>query len=122
MERREETKLLAEERSRLEQLRASIEAEAAALSERGMTGELSSADQHPADTATETFEREKDLSILDRIDAQLADVARAEKRLAAGTYGTCEACGRPIDEDRLRARPAARFCLDDQHLAERAIA
>jgi len=122
MERREATKLLAEERSRLEQLRASIEAEAAALSERGMTGELSSADQHPADTATETFEREKDLSILDRIDAQLADVARAEKRLAAGTYGTCEACGRPIDEDRLRARPAARFCLDDQHLAERAIA
>ena len=122
MEPREATKLLAEERSRLEQLRASIEAEAAALSERGMTGELSSADQHPADTATETFEREKDLSILDRIDAQLADVARAEKRLAAGTYGTCEACGRPIDEDRLRARPAARFCLDDQHLAERAIA
>ena len=122
MERREATKLLAEERSRLEQLRASIEAEAAALSERGVTGELSSADQHPADTASETFEREKDLSILDRIDAQLADVARAEKRLAAGTYGTCEACGRPIDEDRLRARPAARFCLDDQHLAERAIA
>ena len=84
--------------------------------------ELSDYDQHPADTASETFEREKDLSILDRIDAQLADVARAEKRLAAGTYGTCEACGRPIDEDRLRARPAARFCLDDQHLAERAIA
>ena len=122
MERREATKLLAEERSRLEQLRASIEAEAAALSERGVTGELSSADQHPADTATETFEREKDLSILERIDAQLSDVAREENRLAAGTYGTCEACGRKIDEDRLRARPAARFCLDDQHLAERAIA
>jgi RNA polymerase-binding transcription factor DksA len=122
MERAEAQQLLAEERTRLEQLRTSIQIEAAGLTEDSTTNELSSADQHPADTATETFEREKDLSILERIESQLADVARAEKRLASGSYGTCEACGRAIDDDRLRARPATRFCLDDQHLAERAIA
>jgi RNA polymerase-binding transcription factor DksA len=30
----------------------------------------------------------------------------------------CEACGQPIADDRLEALPAARFCLNDQHLAE----
>ncbi|MBV9253112.1 MAG: TraR/DksA C4-type zinc finger protein, partial [Actinobacteria bacterium] len=34
-------------------------------------------------------------------------------------YGTCEACGKVIDEARLEALPAARFCLDDQSKAER---
>ena len=30
----------------------------------------------------------------------------------AGAYGSCERCGRPIDEERLEALPAARLCLD----------
>ena len=112
MERREATKLLAEERSRLEQLRASIEAEAAALSERGMTGELSSADQHPADTATETFEREKDLSILDQLERELAELHAALERVDAGTYGVDEETGQPIDPARLDAFPTARTNID----------
>ncbi|WP_269778536.1 TraR/DksA C4-type zinc finger protein [Microlunatus antarcticus] len=35
----------------------------------------------------------------------------AQARLAAGTYGLCERCGRPIAEERLAARPEARFCI-----------
>ena len=112
---------LVEERGELQTQLATLEEDTFATTQSEMSGDVG-LDDESADAGTATFEREKDLSILDRIDAQLADVARAEKRLAAGTYGTCEACGRPIDEDRLRARPAARFCLDDQHLAERAIA
>ena len=42
----------------------------------------------------------------------------ALKRIDEGSYGTCEACGKAIGDDRLEALPAARFCLDDQHLAE----
>ena len=49
------------------------------------------------------------------------DVEHALKRLDDGTYGTCEACGKPIDGGRLEAMPAARFCLDDQSTAEREI-
>ena len=115
--------LLLEERERLEQIRASLALEAGeGVSEEDQIGELSLADQHPADVGTETFEREKDLSILERVDGQLADVDHALKRVDDGTYGTCEVCGRDIDEDRLRARPATRFCLDDQARVERGVA
>jgi len=81
--------------------------------------ELSSVDQHQADVGTETFEREKDLSILEQIDAELADVEHALKRLDDGTYGTCEFDGKPIPEERLEALPAARFCVQHQAEAER---
>ena len=81
--------------------------------------ELSGVDQHQADLGTETFEREKDLSILERVEAELGDVEHALSRLDEGTYGTCEACGTHIDDARLEAMPATRFCVDDQALAER---
>src|SRR3954449_8112412 len=80
--------------------------------------ELSSVDQHQADVGTETFEREKDLSILEQIDAELSDVEHALKRLDDGTYGTCEVDGKPIPEERLEAMPAARLCLEHQAEAE----
>src|SRR5438876_408008 len=69
-------------------------------SEDDSISELSSNDQHPADIGSETFEREKDLSILEQVEAELADVEHALRRLEDGTYGICEACGQPIDEAR----------------------
>jgi DnaK suppressor protein len=109
---------LEEERTRLEGIREGTEA---TESEDESLSELSSLDQHPADIGTETFEREKDLSVLEQVEAELADIEHALKRLDDGTYGTCEACGKPIDDARLEALPAARFCLDDQAGAERDI-
>lgn len=47
---------------------------------------------------------------------QLAAVERALAKFALGTYGVCEACGRPIPLARLRAFPEARY--DVQHEAE----
>jgi RNA polymerase-binding transcription factor DksA len=81
--------------------------------------ELSAVDQHQADVGTETFEREKDISILEQVDAELTDVEYALKRLDDGTYGTCEVDGKPIPEERLEAMPAARLCLEHQAEAER---
>jgi RNA polymerase-binding transcription factor DksA len=108
---------LDEERARLEQVRddqlQNDESQGANLAE------LSNMDQHQADVGTETFEREKDLSILENVEAELADIEHALSRLNDGTYGTCEVCGRPIDDDRLEAVPAARLCLEDQVAAER---
>ena len=42
-------------------------------------------------------------------------------RLANGSYGICEACGKPIGAARLAARPATRFCIEDQQGAEREV-
>ena len=90
-------------------------------SEADAPSELGDYDQHPADMASETFERAKDLSILIGMEAKLTDIERALERLAAGTYGVCEACGQPIGEARLEASPGARFCRADQARSERKV-
>lgn len=109
--------LLDEERERLEGLREEYSSLRDASEEDGMQ-ELSSVDQHQADIGTETFERSKDLSILDEVEAELAEIEHALQRLDEGTYGTCEACGKTIPDDRLEAMPATRFCVEDQAKAE----
>lgn len=110
---------LDEERARLEGIRGGFDEEGLTTeTEEESLGEISSSDQHQADVGTETFDRERDLSILEQVEAELADVEHALRRLDDGTYGTCEACGKPIGAERLEALPAARFCLDDQSRAE----
>jgi RNA polymerase-binding transcription factor DksA len=95
---------LKQERTRLEGIRGGLQREQdEATSDTG--GELSSFDQHPGDSGTETFE--------------LREVDAAFRRLDRGTYGRCQACGRPIGDERLEAMPAARFCVEDQAKAER---
>ena len=111
---------LGAERERLASLEEDYEAAGlTSESEEASLGELSSVDQHQADLGTETFNRERDLSILEQVQGELADVEHALRRLDDGTYGTCEACGKRIPDDRLEAMPAARFCLEDQAVAER---
>jgi DnaK suppressor protein len=111
---------LDEERHRLAEIRTGYDEDHLTTeTETDSLSELSSNAQHQADTGTETFNRERDLTILEHIDAELADVEHALQRLDDGTYGTCEACGRPIGDERLVAMPAARFCVNDQSVAER---
>lgn len=109
---------LDEERTRLADVRAGFD-DLHNESEEDSLAELSSLDQHQADVGTETFNRERDLSILERVEAELADIEHALRRIDEGSYGTCEACGKAISDERLEAMPAARFCLDDQATAER---
>lgn len=83
------------------------------------TGELSSFDQHPGDTASETVEREQDDSVRNHAIAELAEVDAALERLAAGEYGTCATCGVAIPSERLELLPQTRFCVDHQRARER---
>src|SRR6478735_1454842 len=82
-------------------------------SENDDTSELADYDQHPADTASETFEREKDLSILEQLENELAELQAALERVDAGTYGIDEETGQPIDPARLDAMPTARTNIPD---------
>ncbi len=109
---------LEEERDRLEGIRDGIQREQEeGSSETG--GELSSFDQHPGDSGTETFEMEKNVSLLDQVEEELVEIEAAFGRLERGQYGRCQACGRPIGDERLEAMPATRFCVEDQAKAER---
>jgi RNA polymerase-binding transcription factor DksA len=119
MDHAEAKRRLEEERARLVEVRSGLDDADLGESEQESVAELSSIDQHQAELGTETFEREKDLAILESVAAEMADVEHALQRLEDGGYGTCEACGRPIDDERLEALPAARLCRDDQERAER---
>lgn len=44
-------------------------------------------------------------------EAERDEIRAARERVASGTYGICETCGRPIAEARLEARPFARRCI-----------
>jgi len=69
-------------------------------------------DEHDPEGATIAFERQQVVALLDQARRRLADVDAALAHRAAGDYGICESCGRPIAPERLAARPAARTCID----------
>ena len=51
--------------------------------------------------------------------AEVRDINAAQARIAAGTYGTCIDCGRPIGKARLEAYPTAKRCIEDQRRREK---
>src|SRR3954451_11685785 len=116
MEPQEARARLEEERARLDAIRTSVNEDESDSQQENLNESTQA--QHQADIGTETFNREVDMSVLGSVEAELADVEAALQRIDNGTYGSCVACGKPIGDDRLEALPAARFCLDDQHLAE----
>ncbi len=72
-----------------------------------------------ADMASITFDRELDEGLEQGAVQTLAQIDRALARIEDGSYGTCERCGQPIAADRLRARPWATLCIEDQRLVGR---
>ena len=118
MNKAKATRRLKEERTRLQGIRDNLQREQEeATSDTG--GELSSFDQHPGDSGTETFEMEKNVSLREQVEYELTEIDAAFHRLEHGDYGKCQACGRPIGDARLEAMPATRFCVEDQAKAER---
>jgi DnaK suppressor protein len=99
--------LLARERKRIEQELASLR------SDRG-DGELSNIDQHTADAGTELFEVERDRSMIERLENELAAIERAERRVEEGTYGVSVESGEPIPDGRLEAVPWAERTAKEQ--------
>ena len=110
---------LLEERERLEAELHEIEHRTARIDESDRANELSAYEDHPADLASETFEREKDLAIGESVEGMLSKVVTALEKIERGTYGTCDACGRAIKKARLKALPFATLCLSCQDRLER---
>lgn len=86
---------------------------------RERTGELSLADNHPADIATEHQEHEKDFLFasmegrrLYAIDESLRLLYKEPER-----FGLCDVCGQDIGMERLDVIPETRLCA--QHARER---
>ncbi|TMC50654.1 MAG: hypothetical protein E6J14_03610 [Chloroflexi bacterium] len=118
MDRESARQRLEAERARLEEVRRAADHLVEGVEQAEQT-ELSSLDQHPADVGSEVFERERDLGVMQQVRQELDEVQSALRRLDDGRYGVCEVCGRPISDERLEVKPAARYCVDDQARLER---
>ncbi len=76
-------------------------------------------DNHLAETATVTVDREIDYTLEENSEHLLVEIDGALKRIEEGTYGICVNCGREIGEERLAAIPWATHCIDCKRLEER---
>lgn len=72
-----------------------------------------------ADTGAKAFEREQEMTLLANTRETLFQTEHALRRIAAGTYGSCELCGQPIGKLRLQAFPRATQCVTCKQKAER---
>jgi DnaK suppressor protein len=81
--------------------------------------EESTMDNHLADTATVTLDREIDYTLEENSEHVLKEIDRALVKIEAGTFGICETCGKPIAEERLAAIPYATQCIDCKRREER---
>lgn len=111
---------LLKEKARLQLELQHIHAENASVagSEAAGVGGDQNYEDHMGDAATDMFDRERDLSLEMNIEDIAAQVEAALRRMDEGTYGMCTACGRPIDELRLKAIPYTDLCLADKERAE----
>jgi RNA polymerase-binding protein DksA len=111
-------------RERLLQERARMTAELERIQDRSSesqldeTGELSAYDNDVGDLGTNTFEREKDMTMEQTLQDMIEQVDAALLKIDRGTYGICDQCNNPIAPARLEAIPYASLCISCQASSE----
>lgn len=76
------------------------------------TGDISHYSYHMADQATDNMERELAFMFASKSGRLVYHIDEALRRIQAGKYGKCVACGNSISAARLEAVPHARMCID----------
>jgi DnaK suppressor protein len=105
------------ESERLSQFKESLEERLRELlgeADRTVSGMSDAVDTFPDPTDRATLETDRNfmLRIRDRERKLISKIKEALERIEDGTYGLCEACGEPIGEKRLIARPVTTLCID----------
>jgi RNA polymerase-binding transcription factor DksA len=109
---------LGSERHDLETQLTELEATTFSANQSDLTGEMGF-DEEYADAGTATFERERDLSLVNNLRDLMDRIDKALAKMDDGTYGLCDRCGQPIEKLRLKALPYANLCLKDKQAEER---
>src|ERR687888_2373318 len=76
-------------------------------------------DNHPADVATSTVNREIDYTLEENEERVLAAIDTALKRIEEGSFGPCRTCAQEIAIERLEALPYTTQCIDCKRREER---
>lgn len=66
------------------------------------------------DAATDIYEREKTLAIIQTLERKLGSIERALVATEKGNYGICEVCGEAIAPGRLEVLPHTTTCIKCQ--------
>jgi RNA polymerase-binding protein DksA len=111
--------MLEEERKRVQNAIEYLHAEHPGSLDEEVEEISAGSDNHLAETATATLDRELDYSLEENSEQVLSDIDAALRRIGDGTYGVCTSCGKQIPEERLEARPWASLCIDCAREAER---
>jgi DnaK suppressor protein len=106
----EQLKALEAERVSYLRQAESLQAEADSLTEDREPGDVQF-DEESGEGDTLAVERERDLALSAQARAAIEQIDLAVDKIAAGTYGSCETCGKPIPEERLEALPHAALCV-----------
>ena len=88
-------------------------------SQKDSSGDLSSHSFHMADQGTDNFDREFAANLLSSEQDVLYEIDEALRRIDQGTYGICEMSGKPIEKERLKFLPFARYSVAVQSEMER---
>lgn len=80
---------------------------------------VGTSDNHLADSAAATLDREIDYTLEENSEQVLAEIDAALQRIEDGTFGICGTCGQPIAPERLEAMPWVTQCIDCKRKAER---
>jgi DnaK suppressor protein len=75
-------------------------------------GQVTSMPENLADLASDTWEQELTYSLIENRQLLLREIEDALQRIKDGTYGICEANGKPIAKTRLSAIPWVKYCIE----------
>lgn len=106
-------------RQRLEEEKTKLESEMGDIGRRNpaVPGDWEAVPSEPEtepdliDQADVVVNRDNTVAIFSDLEARYDQVLAALAKLEKGTYGTCETCGAPIEEERLAIDPAAPTCV-----------
>ena len=71
------------------------------------------------DYAAASMDSGRDYQIYLNQKRELAEIEEALKKIEKGTYGICEMCEEPIQEERLKIKPYAKYCIICRELIEK---
>lgn len=80
--------------------------------EGNMDDKSSSADHHTGNVGTTEDEREKYYIMIEKEKEKQEEINMALNRIETGNYGICHVTGKPIQKERLEAKPYAKYSVD----------
>ena len=95
-----------------------LEDDALKNSRKDAAGDLSSVPYHMADLASDYYEQEFALGLIENEGEELREIDAALSRLQDGSFGVCGMCEKAISKKRLMAIPYAKLCVECKNQEE----